>query len=426
MVNIPKAAREVGVIVERNKALQEYRRKKSDRKDHVFSMSVNGFKAKIYLGIQSQRGKKLRITESQDKEITKYIERYAAALYSIFSKKKSESGIFEYSMLGGKANEFKVRISGDGNIGQHLVRIREQAGLRAVSNSIKNSFKDVAEYKNIAIDISHMDESTIASQYATDVLQKYESEGFIPKDKNSYEKLKVMINYDPKSKKTATVYTEDTFWYLNQSTTEEAQVSALLAKAVEESWLQKNAKLMAEEVASYKSRELTKIAAKKIKGSKIKQLDKEPKASKATYSTTINHRSKKKPTFSAEHFTDKIQTLQRSQPENWSLLIPKINALLHNKIRANMIAPRLIYRTGAFARSVEVTRVEETRQGYPVFIADYDRDPYQVFDNKLGKPPWNIPTRDPKSLIDKSVRDVMRELAIGRFYVRTPGSGVSK
>ena len=83
-----------------------------------------------------------------------------------------------------------------------------------------------------------------------------------------------------------------------------------------------------------------------------------------------------------------------------------------------MIAPRLIYRTGKLARSAEVTSVQETKEGLPTFIYNYDRDPYDVFDRTLGKSPWKSLDRDPRSLIDKSIRDVMRELAVGRFYTR--------
>lgn len=418
MANIPKAAKEAGIVIERSKALREYRRKKSDRKEHVFSMSVEGFKARIYLGVQSQRGKKVRISSAQDEKITSYIERYASNLYSLFSKKGSASGKFFYTFIGGTPKDFKVRISGDGNIMQHLSSLREEAGLRAVSNSIKNAFKDVAEYRNIAIDISHIEESTVASQYATEALMRYERQGMLPADRASYEKLKTIINFNPKSKKVATVYVEDTFWYLNQSTVEEAEVTGLLNKALEQDWLQDAMKLMSDDVSSHVSKELTKIAAKKIKGSKIVSLNTDVRSSKGTDSRTINHPKKRKPSQSIEHFSEKIEVLGRNRPQNWSLLIPKINSMLHNKIRANMIAPRLIYRTGKLARSAEVTSVQETKEGLPTFIYNYDRDPYDVFDRTLGKSPWKSPDRDPRSLIDKSIRDVMRELAVGRFYTR--------
>lgn len=83
-----------------------------------------------------------------------------------------------------------------------------------------------------------------------------------------------------------------------------------------------------------------------------------------------------------------------------------------------MKAPALVNRTGTFAQSVKITNIEQTREGYPSFVFDYERDPYDVFDRIKGRAPWNTPQRDPRALVDKSVREVVREMAINRFYTR--------
>jgi hypothetical protein len=84
----------------------------------------------------------------------------------------------------------------------------------------------------------------------------------------------------------------------------------------------------------------------------------------------------------------------------------------------NMKNPRLINRTGRFAQSARVVNVEQTSQGFPSFVFDYERDPYDVFDRTLGRSPWNTAQRDPRALVDLSVREIVREMAIGRFYTR--------
>lgn len=415
MVSVTKAAKEVAGRVERDKALQEYRRKVSDRKTHIMASSVEGFKASIYMGIQAQRGKKIRVSEAQDAKVTQLVTDYVTKLYALLSGPGTDT--FTYKMLGGNSQDFKCRITGTGNVLGHIKSLREKAGLRRVSNGITQVFKNIRLAKGkILFDISHMGTSTIASQYAAAVLVKYESVGLLPQDKQSYEDLKVFINYTPKQDKVATVLVEDTFWYLNQSSTEEAYVADLLRRTVGDF----TPDSFVEGKLDYVSRDLASVAKKR--GAKIKRQPAEPKAGKATSTTRIKHKTPRKPTYSIEKFTGKIDVLQQDDQENWSLLIPKINALLHDAVKANMTSPRLVYRTGEFARSVQVTKVEATEQGYPVFSADYQRNPYQVFDRVLGSSPWNIPTRDPKDLITKSVRDVMRSMAVGRFFVKVPAT----
>lgn len=105
-------------------------------------------------------------------------------------------------------------------------------------------------------------------------------------------------------------------------------------------------------------------------------------------------------------------------PTNWNSLLPLINTRLTPKVIANMRYPSLVNRTGTFAESAEVTRIETTQKGFPSFVFNYERDPYEVFDRALGRSPWNTPERDPKTLVDKSLREVLREMAISRFYTR--------
>lgn len=99
-------------------------------------------------------------------------------------------------------------------------------------------------------------------------------------------------------------------------------------------------------------------------------------------------------------------------------LVSLINARLPEAVRNNMTGGALHNRTGRFSESVRITAVERTPQGYPRLAYTYQRSPYDVFDTVLGKRPWNIPGRDPKPLIERSIRDIAREMAIGRFYVR--------
>jgi hypothetical protein len=103
---------------------------------------------------------------------------------------------------------------------------------------------------------------------------------------------------------------------------------------------------------------------------------------------------------------------------NWSSLIGIINAKLPQKVITNMGTPGLVNRTGTFANSTKVINIQTTKEGYPSIVFDYQRSPYDVFDKTKGKAPWNTPARDPRALVDRSVREIVREMAIGRFFTR--------
>lgn len=99
-------------------------------------------------------------------------------------------------------------------------------------------------------------------------------------------------------------------------------------------------------------------------------------------------------------------------------MIGMLNKQLPDTVRKNMNSPQLVNRTGRFADSVKITEVTETPQGYPSFGYTYRRDPYQVFEEGVGSPPWANGNRDPRELIDGSIREIAQQMAIGRFYTR--------
>ena len=98
--------------------------------------------------------------------------------------------------------------------------------------------------------------------------------------------------------------------------------------------------------------------------------------------------------------------------------VAMINKTLSRVIRKNMRPPALQNQTGGFANSVRVQDVNTTRDGYLSFGYTYQKDPYQVFEVGKGTAPWSTAQRDPRKLIDKSIREVAAELALGRFYTR--------
>ena len=108
-----------------------------------------------------------------------------------------------------------------------------------------------------------------------------------------------------------------------------------------------------------------------------------------------------------------------TQKEGASLytILALINSKLPETVRKNMGPPRLESQTGRFAESVKMTDVVQTPQGFPSFGYTYRKDPYQVYESSSGSR-FADPDRDPRELIDASIREIAIGYALGRFYTR--------
>lgn len=100
---------------------------------------------------------------------------------------------------------------------------------------------------------------------------------------------------------------------------------------------------------------------------------------------------------------------------NLNALKAQINARLSMTVIKNMGTPALENRTGRFARSVQVTDVTQTSKGFPSIGYTYQKYPYQTFEPGFKQ---GSTQRDPRTLIDRSIREIASELLVGRFYTR--------
>lgn len=96
-------------------------------------------------------------------------------------------------------------------------------------------------------------------------------------------------------------------------------------------------------------------------------------------------------------------------------MISVFNKELPQTLQKNMNSPRLNYITGRFADSVSVTNVISTAKGYPSFSYTYDKYPYQTFEPGYRQ---GSQDRDPRRLIDTSMREIAAKYALGRFFTR--------
>lgn len=154
-----------------------------------------------------------------------------------------------------------------------------------------------------------------------------------------------------------------------------------------------------------------KRAPKKVKGSPKKSVTSKGKGKKSKKikgkKTTQIIRDNGVPGTAVKGFTD-----GKTQGSfiNLNNLIGPINKELSKTVKKNMVSPRLQNRTGRFANSVKITDINRTTQGFPSIGYTYQRAPYDKFETD--------PDRDPRKLIDRSIREIAVKFAIGRFYTR--------
>jgi hypothetical protein len=173
-----------------------------------------------------------------------------------------------------------------------------------------------------------------------------------------------------------------------------------------------------------KVRRVTTDPFKKTKNKNIKVLSKTSTKEKSSSTKKAKKKVKPKVVGKATTLNTVVRTRKtrknrqpRSTTTDLLRMIGLINKKLPETVRKNMQEPALVNRSGKFASSVQVTEINQTAKGYPSIGYTYQKNPYQVFENgSAGN--WSNGKRDPRDLIDKSIREVAAEMAIGRFYTR--------
>ena len=94
-----------------------------------------------------------------------------------------------------------------------------------------------------------------------------------------------------------------------------------------------------------------------------------------------------------------------------------LNNQLPRVVAANMGTPRLENRTGRFAQSVRATDVIQTPQGHPSIGYTYMKERYGGYESTSGTRFADI-DRDPRPLIDQSIREIAIGFGLGRLYTR--------
>lgn len=102
-------------------------------------------------------------------------------------------------------------------------------------------------------------------------------------------------------------------------------------------------------------------------------------------------------------------------PKSSVNIVSLLNSKLPDEIRKRMTYPRLRYRTGRFSQSVKVLAQNDLKTGTS-FSYTYQKDPYQLFEP--GRSRLATPDRNPRNIIDESIRSIAAKQMAGRFFTR--------
>lgn len=200
----------------------------------------------------------------------------------------------------------------------------------------------------------------------------------------------------------------------------EAELFKAFERAIKDITTDENSLSLSEQVASVifhntagKPQKNKKTTGRKNKKEKSKNTGQANKTFKRQTAVKVN----KGTGLTASALKPKVRKAKSSGSTLFGL-VALLNQQLPNTVRKNMGPPGLESVTGRFANSVRVTDITKTAKGYPSIGYTYRKDPYQVFEVGMGRAPWASTERDPKKLIDRSIREIAANLAIGRFYTR--------
>lgn len=144
--------------------------------------------------------------------------------------------------------------------------------------------------------------------------------------------------------------------------------------------------------------------------------------------SSVKSTSKKTNTNTSKSSTKPINTsikvlnLETKRAIGLPRLLAILNSHIQDVVSANMQDPDdydkgsrrlLTYRTGRFASSVKVDRLNISRAGMITAFYSYMKNPYATF--SIGGRQQNPRSRDPKSLISKSIRDIAAKYVAERM-----------
>lgn len=396
-------------------------REQYNKEPHVYSVNFDNIQAEI---LQQIKRKKASLSPNQKTALDNIIYDYIKALHDTFKFRSSK--VFTYNVFGNDKG-FYVVITSENSSSDIYAKIAEirQDRLSTMRNKIVKLFPKVTkEDTRHLLEIGHMKGhgiSEVRIQRALSSLNMVKPN--LPGTESIFNLVAKSFQYNNGSTlKEFKMYVTDESISGNTGLKSAGENKMLItARQILDEFLTNNVDWgnqkgsnSAVEIAISELLRTAKKGGAKVKGNTA---NRRSSSSTAASKATIKGKAKVAKIIKDTPIGD-IDIPTQKSTTNWLSLLPIINAKLVPRVMGNMRSPALVNRTGTLANSAKVVNVEQTRDGFPSFVFDYERNPYDVFDRTKGRSPWNTPERDPRALVDKSLREIVREMAIGRFYTR--------
>lgn len=414
-----------------------------NKRTHYYSLRFKELVSEVYGQIEgtysiSKNLKKLKLNDTQKAIIVNACKNY---FNSVRSKMTVSSGKFTVEVLANNSTYFNVKITSpdiNDNFDGFIAPNRSDALntlKKELLEKLQPTFRsDISPRVDNMLQIGHREGFSIAEQRTKGYLKTLEAQinrfktnlpsGIKYEGTPMYRLEAELKNEDHSLNKVRQTFSIDEIYVSEQGRFSNYKQSIQERMIINSMRGVMKRALMDEDWANFKGSsspteriqnnlfETARKRGAKVSGSTKNNVSKRTKASAELKGRAVNTSSSDR--ISVQAGIDS----QSTESINWNKLLPLINTRLPPRVMANMKFPSLVNRTGTFASSAEIVAIETTRQGFPLLVYDYERDPYNVFDRTLGRAPWNTPQRDPSALVDKSVREIVREMAIGRFYTR--------
>lgn len=431
------------------KSSEDYRRLVSDFEAHVVTIEVAEVRDQIRKELNHRSGRKLQLPESIERIINEDVPKMCKKLYDAFDPATFNNNRRQYivGFRTGTPQAFTFKLAAKPgkklNVFRYFRRAKQQAQRSLViklDKQIEALNKGRKESSQIArlreenkkgqlivsafLDIGHTSDSSVSFQRQRALEQALfdfgsmnaEASRFIQEIASEYE-LVIAKEGDPRPG----VISELSV-FLQGKGENRGEDLAKVQKALNEildreNWPENEASDSPIKVAEKRIiNQFAEMGKGKNRSSNIKK----EKINNGN-STGRSKKSKGQGTI-APKFTPaavkigKKQDTKAAKPMlNLQNIMGIINQKLPQTVLKNMGDPALNNRTGRFAGSVRVTDVNVTPKGFPSIGYTYMKSPYQTYEVGYSA---GDPERDPRKLIDSSIREIALNFAIGRFYTR--------
>ena len=424
---------------------QTYRSLVSDKKVHSITVSEQKLKTQIKKEMLSRGGyREGQLPQSIIDIIDTEVPKMCKGMYEDFRNFNTDTKQTEVKDLRGNSKRFTFILSAKpgktANIFNQFRLIKQEnqrdliKKLKAQIKKLNKSRSENNKIRNITrnfLDIGHQEGSAVSEQRKQEVekaLFDWSSDNNNPivkqflKELQSITNFKITKNSSKGSADTVKVELESKFLNRQRGGSIEKAAGIQLTQDIQDIIEKMDAFDWVNQEGS--DSKFTKIK-KTVKNpfAKVSKKNKKIKTNfseeKITYGKSRGSTKSKTTKATASKYKDRtpvaIEGFDSNDRQSLFQLAVLINQKLPQTVANNMGDPRLNYRSGRFASSVKVTEVMATKKGYPSIGYTYQKNPYQTFERGYAK---GSDDRDPRKLIDASIREIAAEMAIGRFFTR--------